>query len=183
MSGTRRGRMLPAPGLQVAICGTCQAKLDGPEPPPLCAFNGVHPLEFRPLVPSVGVLVEARLLPAVEIPPQRRFLWTAGADAQGPPGRSPGNRVERGGLGADRQEFWEISPSGMRFKAPHIYRADLFPPRPGILQSGPSRAADQVISPVVQTWRPFPGKRPVLLPTPPEGASTCTGRCRRPGRR
>ena len=36
----------------------------------------------------------------------------------------------------------------------HIYRADLFPSRPGILQSGPSRAADQVISPVVQTWRP-----------------------------
>ena len=60
----------------------------GPEPlcaktPPLCAFNEVHPLEFRPLVPPAGVLVEARLLPAVEIPPQRRFLagqflWTLG---------------------------------------------------------------------------------------------------------
>ena len=75
MSGTTRGRMLPAPGLQVAICGTCQAKLDGPEPPPpLCAFNGVHPLESRPLVLPAGVLVEARLLPAVELPPQRRFL-------------------------------------------------------------------------------------------------------------
>ena len=44
----------------------------GPEPPPpLCAFNEVHPLEFRPLVPPAGVLVEARLLPAVELPPQR----------------------------------------------------------------------------------------------------------------
>ena len=49
----------------------------------MCAFNGVHPLEFRPLVPPAGVLVEARLLPAVEIPPQRwflagQFLWTLG---------------------------------------------------------------------------------------------------------
>ena len=56
----------------------------GPEPPPpLCAFNEVHPLVFRPLMPPAGVLVEARLLPAVEIPPQRRFLagqflWTLG---------------------------------------------------------------------------------------------------------
>ena len=63
-------------------------------------------------------------------------------------------QVERGGLGADRQEFPEISPSKMRFKAPRIYWADPFPPRPGILQSGPPRAADQVISPVVPTWRP-----------------------------
>ena len=146
--------MLPAPGLQVAICGTCQVKLDGPEPPPpLCAFNEVHPLEFRPLVPPAGVLVEARLLPAVEIP-RNAGSWRASSSGRwggrsGPGRRSPGNRVERGGLGADRQECREISPSKMRFKAPHIYRADPFPPRPGILQSGPSRAADQVISPVI----------------------------------
>ena len=49
----------------------------------MCAFNEIHPLEFRPLVPPAGVLVEAQLLPAVEIPPQRRFLagqflWTLG---------------------------------------------------------------------------------------------------------
>ena len=64
----------------------------------MCAFNEVHPLVLRPpvlrppvlrppvlrpLMPPAGVLVEARLLPAVELPPQRRFLagqflWTLG---------------------------------------------------------------------------------------------------------
>ena len=57
--------MLPWGGLQVAICATCQAKLDGPEaPPPWCAFNEVHPRELRDQVPAAGILVEARRLPA-----------------------------------------------------------------------------------------------------------------------
>ncbi len=41
---------------------------------PWCAFNEVHPLEFQSQVPAAGVLIEARLMPAVEGPPQRRSL-------------------------------------------------------------------------------------------------------------
>ena len=68
--------MLPRGGLQVVICTTCQAKLDGPESQaPWCAFNEVHPQELRDQVPAAGVLIEARRLPGVEIPPpQRRSL-------------------------------------------------------------------------------------------------------------
>ena len=73
--GQPAAAMLPWGGLQVAICASCQAKLDGPEPPtPWCAFNEVHPQELRDQVLTAGVLIEARLLPAVEIPPQRRSL-------------------------------------------------------------------------------------------------------------
>ena len=73
--GQPAAAMLPWGGLQVAICATCQEKLDGPEATtPWCAFNEVHPRELRDQVPIAGVLVEARLMPAVELPPQRRSL-------------------------------------------------------------------------------------------------------------
>ena len=67
--------MLPWGGLQVAICATCQARLNGPEPrTPLCAFNEIYPMDLRDQVPTAGVRIEARLMPAVELPPQRRSL-------------------------------------------------------------------------------------------------------------
>ena len=63
--------------------------------PPWCAFNEVHPLELRHQAPPAGVLVEARLMPAVELPPQHRslagrFLGTLGRMLQ--PGRSSDHR-------------------------------------------------------------------------------------------
>ena len=67
--------MLPWGGLQVAICATCQARLNGPEPrTPWCAFNEIYPMDLRDQVPTAGVRIEARLMPAVELPPQRRSL-------------------------------------------------------------------------------------------------------------
>ena len=67
--GQPAAAMLSWGGLQVAICATCQAKLDGPEAPvPWCAFNEVHPLELQPQVPPTGIMIEARLLPATETP-------------------------------------------------------------------------------------------------------------------
>ena len=37
--------ILPWGGLQVAICATCQARLNGPEPrTPWCAFNEIYPM-------------------------------------------------------------------------------------------------------------------------------------------
>ena len=65
--GEPAAAMAPWAGQQIPICGTCQAKLDGPTTPePWCAFNELHTIELRPQVPSAGLLVEARLLPAVE---------------------------------------------------------------------------------------------------------------------
>ena len=85
---TKRERMLPAPGLQVAICGTCQAKLDGPEPPPpLCAFNEVHPLEFRP---GRGPADARGGAPSTTPVPGGPVPWGAGADA--PARICPGNQ-------------------------------------------------------------------------------------------
>ena len=76
--------MLPWAGLQVAICASCQAKLDGPEAQtPWCAFNEVHPSELQAQVPA-GIMIEARLLPAKETPaagrrsPLGRFLRRLG---------------------------------------------------------------------------------------------------------
>ena len=67
--------MLPWGGLQVAICATCQARLNRPEPrTPWCAFNEIYPMDLRDQVPTAGVRIEARLMPAVELPPQRRSL-------------------------------------------------------------------------------------------------------------
>ena len=67
--------MLTWGGQQISICGSCQKKLDRPEATtPWCAFNEVHPLEFQSRTPAAGVLIEARLLPAVELPPQPRSL-------------------------------------------------------------------------------------------------------------
>ena len=61
--------MLPWGGQQVAICATCQAKLDGPEPTtPWCAFNEVHPRELQHQVRAAGMMIEARLMPVVETP-------------------------------------------------------------------------------------------------------------------
>ena len=60
---------------KISICGSCQKKLDGPEMiTPWCAFNEVHPLEVQPQVPAVGVLIEARLMPPVDLPARRRSL-------------------------------------------------------------------------------------------------------------
>ena len=79
--------MLPWGGLQVAICATCQARLNGPEPrTPWCAFNEIYPMDLRDQVPTAGVLIEARLMPAVELPsttpvPGGPVPWGAGADA------------------------------------------------------------------------------------------------------
>ena len=119
--------MLPVPGQEAAICSIWQEKLDGPEATTSwCALNEVYPMELRDQASTAGVLIEARLLPAVEIPPQRRFLAASSSGGlggcSGPGRRSPGNRAERGGLGADRQEVREIRPSRKRFKAPQIYR-------------------------------------------------------------
>ena len=41
---------------------------------PWCVFNEVNPLEIQHQVPTAGVLIEARLMPIVEVPPQRRSL-------------------------------------------------------------------------------------------------------------
>ena len=50
--------MLPWGAQQIPICGSCQAKLEGPEPAiPWCAFNEIPPLEFQPQMPAAGVLV------------------------------------------------------------------------------------------------------------------------------
>ena len=75
--------MLPWGGLQVAICATCQARLNGPEPTThWCAFNEIYPMDLRDQVPSAGVRIEARLMHAVEVPPRRslagRFLGALG---------------------------------------------------------------------------------------------------------
>ena len=97
--GQPAAAMLPWGGQQVAICASCHAKLDGPPPPtPWCAFNEVHPLEFQSQVPAAGVLVEARLIPAVEIPPQRRslagrFLGTLRRMMQPGSGRKTGTAI------------------------------------------------------------------------------------------
>ena len=70
--GQPAAAMLTWGGRQIPICGSCQAKLDGPEMiPPWCAFNEVHPKELREQVPTAGILVEARLLPIVDVPSQR----------------------------------------------------------------------------------------------------------------
>ena len=59
--------MLSWGGQQVAICATCKAKLDGPDPTtPWCAFNEVHPRELQHQVPAAGMMIEARLMPVVE---------------------------------------------------------------------------------------------------------------------
>ena len=86
--------MLPWGGQQVAICATCQAKLDGPEPTtPWCAFNEVHPRELQHQVPAAGMMIEARLVPVVETPaagrrsPLGRFLGKLGQIFRPGPGR------------------------------------------------------------------------------------------------
>ena len=67
--------MLPWGGLQISICGSCQKKLDRPEATTSwCAFNEIYPMDLRDQVPIAGVRIEARLMPAVELPPQRRPL-------------------------------------------------------------------------------------------------------------
>lgn len=79
--GQPAAAMLPWSGHQIPICGSCQAKLDGPESQtPWCAFNEVHPRELQAQVPAAGIMIEARLLPATETPaagrrsPLGRFL-------------------------------------------------------------------------------------------------------------
>ena len=97
--GQPAAAMLPWGGQQVAICASCQAKLDGPEATtPWCAFNEVHPFEFKSQVSAAGVLVEARLMPAVELPPQRRslagrFLGTLGRMMRTGSGRRTGTAI------------------------------------------------------------------------------------------
>ena len=67
--------MLPWGSQQIPICESCHAKLDWTETQaPWCAFNEVHPRELQPHVPPAGVLVETRLLPAVESPVPRRSM-------------------------------------------------------------------------------------------------------------
>ena len=92
--GQAAAAMLPWGGLQVAICGTCQAKLDGPEAQaPWCAFNEVHPRELQAQVPTAGMIIEARLLPVVETPAAGRrshlgrFLEKLGQIFRHGPGR------------------------------------------------------------------------------------------------
>ena len=61
---------------QIAICSSCQLRLDG-QASPWCGFYEVHPLELRPRVQPTGIIVEARLLPApppVEDPRPRSFI-------------------------------------------------------------------------------------------------------------
>ena len=73
--GLTAAAMLPWGGLQVGICASCQAKLDGPEPTTLwCAFNEVHPRELQAQVPDASIMIEDRLMHAVEGPPQHRSL-------------------------------------------------------------------------------------------------------------
>ena len=72
--------------------------------PPWCTFKEVHPQELREQVPTVGILVEVRLLPIVEIPPRRRLpagrffgarTECSGPEpSEGPAERSHGNRIE-----------------------------------------------------------------------------------------
>ena len=92
--GQPAAAMLPWSGHQVPICASCQAKLDGPEAQtPWCAFNEVHPRELRNQVPTAGVLIEARLLPATETPatgrrsPLGRFLGALARIFRPGPGR------------------------------------------------------------------------------------------------
>ena len=116
--------MLPWGGLQISICGSCQKKLDRPEArTPWCAFNEVHPLEFQSRLPAAGVLIEARLMPAAELPPQRRslagrFLGAMGRMFKPGAGRRTGTAItgnsgSQGQAGADPQEFREIGPRRM----------------------------------------------------------------------
>ena len=59
--GQPAAAMLPWGGQQVAICRSCQEKLDGPEATtPWCAFDEVHSRELRDHVPIAGILKYSR---------------------------------------------------------------------------------------------------------------------------
>ena len=125
-------------------------------------LHEVHPLEFRPLVPPAGVLVEARLLPAVELPPQRRFLagqflWT-GADAQG----QDGDHREIGLKGA------ALVPIGRNFGKSVLRKCDLRP----LTFTGPTRVSTPAGNPAV---RPVQGRgRSALAGGPDVGTAVRT---------
>ena len=87
--------MLPWSGQQIPICGSCQAKLDGPEAQPVwCAFNEIHPRELQAQAPVDGIMIEARLLPMAETPAAERrsllarLLGKLGQIFRSGPGRS-----------------------------------------------------------------------------------------------
>ena len=58
---------------RVPICGDCNAKLAKATPPvPYCAFYDVDPTDLLPQRRLAGLMLEARLLPAVEAAPAPR---------------------------------------------------------------------------------------------------------------
>ena len=87
---------------------------------PWCAFNEVHSLEFQSQVPAAGVLMEARLMPAVEVPPQRRsladrFFGTVGQFFKFRIGRMPARAItDKSGLGEDGRH----RPAGVPGQSP-----------------------------------------------------------------
>ena len=65
--------MLPWGRQKIAICTDCNAKLAGATPPvPYCAFYDVDPTDLLPQRRLAGLMLEARLLPAVEAAPAPR---------------------------------------------------------------------------------------------------------------
>ena len=58
--------MIPWGRQQIAICSDCNAKLARATPVPYCAFHDVDPTELLPQRRPAGLMLEARLLPAVE---------------------------------------------------------------------------------------------------------------------
>ena len=145
MSGTTRGRMLPARGLQVAICGTCQAKLDGPGAAAALVrlqrgpSPGVSPPGAACRRPSRGpAAARGGASPATPVPGGPVPL-EAGADAQD----QDGDHREIGLKGA------ALAPIGRNSGKSVLPGCDLRP----LTFTGPSRAADGVLSPVVQTPR------------------------------
>ena len=74
--GEPASAMLPWGKQHIAICSSCQIKLEG-QNSPWCAFHEIHPLEARPRVQPTGIIIEATLLPATQPanpPPSRSFL-------------------------------------------------------------------------------------------------------------
>ena len=64
--------MLPWGRQQIAICSDCNAKLARATPVPYCAFHDVDPTDLLPQRRLAGLMLEARLLPAVEAAPELR---------------------------------------------------------------------------------------------------------------
>ena len=127
MSGTRRGQCCLPQGCRWRSVGPVrQSWTDRSRRRPCAPSTGSIPWSLAPWCCLPASWSRPGCCPRWSFP-RNAGSWRASSSGgwggcSGSGRRSPGKRVERGGLGADRQEFREISPSRMRFKAPHIYR-------------------------------------------------------------